>query len=243
MLARRVKEEGFKMVLSGEGSDEMLGGYLYFHKAPTPTDFHEETVRKTTRLHQYDVMRANKAPMAWGLEVRFPYLDREFVDLVMTIDPVERMARPHLSPRHSAEKALLRLAFDTPGDPWIPDEALWRQKEQFSDGVGYDWVDALREQSVRRLQHGQLDEAPSRFPHDPPVNPEMYWMRELFEDQFVRDRATGLSPLGTVGTGRSIACSTPEAVSWDPGWEHFAGDISGRVIAGVHSADRRLFPG
>ena len=152
LLAERIRRLGFKMVMSGEGADELLGGYLYFHHAPSPEELHRETVRKTFRLHQYDVMRANKAPMAHGLELRFPLLDRAFVDLALSTDPTLRM--PHRRSETSdppIEKAWLRAAFDVPDDPWLPDDVLWRQKEQFSDGVGYAWVDRLRDFSSTQL--------------------------------------------------------------------------------------------
>ncbi len=239
LLARRVRELGFKMVMSGEGADEIFGGYLYFHRAPSPEALHEETVRKVSRLHQYDVMRANKAPMAHGLEVRVPFLDRAFVDLAMGTDPRHRAPRPG-GEGPAIEKALLREAFDDPGDPWLPHDVLWRQKEQFSDGVGYGWVDAIRDRAGAMFAPELLMTAPRRFPEDAPCNAEMMWMRELFEARFVTGRASGRSAVSTIGSGRSIACSTPEAVAWDPSWERLAGDISGRAIAGVHASGQTL---
>ena len=235
LLAQKVRALGFKMVLSGEGPDELMAGYLYFHKAPSPAALHWETVRKTFRLHQYDVMRANKAPMAWGLELRFPYLDRDFVEMALSMDPADR--QPLLGPQGvPVEKAITRMAFDDPADPWLPAEVLWRQKEQFSDGVGYDWVDTLLAVADARLKAGEWAARGGRFPEDTPTTGEMYWMRALFEDAFVTGKAAGRSPLATVGTGRSIACSTPEAMSWDPAWANFAGDISGRALAAVAAA-------
>ena len=236
ILARRVREAGVKMVLSGEGADELLGGYLYFHSAPSAEAFHAETVRKTMRLHLYDVMRANKAPMAHGVELRFPFLDRDFIDTAMGIDPAERMVRSDRPGRRGIEKEILRRAFDDPADPWLPADVLWRQKEQFSDGVGYRWVDAVRAAAALQTSSKELAEAASTHPEDPPVNAEMLWMRRLFDAAFVTGRVSGRSALATVGVGRSIACSTPEAVAWNPEWEALAGDISGRAIAGVHQA-------
>ncbi|MFN3203018.1 MAG: asparagine synthase B [Bradymonadia bacterium] len=233
LLAQKVRALGFKMVLSGEGSDELMAGYLYFHKAPSPEELHHETVRKTFRLHQYDVMRANKAPMAHGLELRFPYLDRAFIELAMSMDPAHRQPLPGPD-GWPIEKAIIRQAFDDADDPWLPAEVLWRQKEQFSDGVGYDWVDTLRAFADERLTPEQWAARGERFPEDTPTTGEMYWMRELFEEAFVTDKVSGRSAIATVGTGRSIACSTPEALSWDPAWETFSGDISGRAMADVH---------
>jgi len=194
LLARKVREAGVKMVLSGEGADELLGGYLYFHSAPSREEFHAETVRKTVRLHQYDVMRANKAPMAHGVELRFPFLDRTFMDLVMGIDPAWRMIRRDLAGRRGIEKEILRQAFDDCEEPWLPDEVLWRQKEQFSDGVGYSWVDAVRQLAARRVRPGELSDAAETFPQDPPSNPEMLWMRRLFETAFIDGRTSGRQP-------------------------------------------------
>lgn len=240
LLAQRVKQAGFKMVLSGEGADEILGGYLYFHKAPGREAFHAETVRKTMRLHKYDVMRADKAPMAHGLELRFPLLDRAFIDYAMSTDPADRMPRPRAANGRPVEKWLLRAAFDDRSEPWLPDSALWRQKEQFSDGVGYAWVDTIRAIAERRLPAGALEHAAERFPEATPTNAEMYWMRELFEARFVTGKASGRSALGTLGFGASVACSTPEALVWDPSWLKHAGDISGRAIADVHEARAEL---
>ena len=235
LLAKRVRETGVKMVLSGEGADEMFGGYLYFHRAPSPHEFFLETVRKVTRLHQFDVMRANKAPMAFGLEVRFPFLDRRLLDMVMSLDPREKIihAGCEVSPPRR-EKHLLRKAFDSPTEPWLPPPILWRQKEQFSDGCGYEWVDRLREYAEQRLSPVQWRERRNRFGFEAPNTHEQYWMRELFDAAFVAGRSAGASAVATVPTGRSIACSTPEALAWDPAWLTMAGDISGRAM-GVHT--------
>lgn len=231
LLGQCVRASGFKMVLSGEGADEIFGGYLYFHKAPSPEAFHDETVRKVTRLHQYDVMRANKAPMASGLELRFPLLDRALIDHAMNIDPRDRMI-PRDGMWSGVEKALLREAF-MDGD-WLPDSILHRQKEQFSDGVGYGWVDALQDRAAMHVSDEQLGKASERFPELTPTNKEMYWMRELFEARFVEGCVSGRSALGTIGDGRSVACCTPEAFDWDPSWGTMAGDISGRTMKDVH---------
>lgn len=235
LLGRRIAADGFKMVLSGEGADETFGGYLYFHSAPSPAEFHAETVRKTTRLHQYDVMRANKAPMASGLELRFPFLDRRVLDLVMRTAPEMRMPRPGPDGR-PMEKAFLREAFEG----WLPAEVLWRQKEQFSDGCGYGWVDELRRRAAARFDEAALLRAAAACPDDPPANAEMLWMRELFDARFVHGRHSGASARSTVGSGRSIACSSPEAVAWDPAWAQLAGDISGRALASLHESRQAL---
>ena len=237
LLAQRVRESGFKMVLSGEGADEIFAGYLYFHKAPTPADLHAETVRKASRLHQYDVMRANKAPMAHGLELRFPFLDPRVIDAAMNTRPLDRAPKPRAPGARPIEKHLLRAAFDDQTVAWLPESILWRQKEQFSDGVGYHWVDTLRQRADQLVTPLRLAAAADRFPEATPPNAEMYWMRELFEERFVTAKAAGRTPLATLGSGPSIACSTPEAITWDPAWLNHAGDISGRTIADVHDAD------
>jgi asparagine synthase (glutamine-hydrolysing) len=231
LLGRCVSELGFKMVLSGEGADEIFGGYLYFHKAPSPQAFHDETVRKMQRLHQFDVMRANKAPMAFGVEVRFPMLDRGLVDRCMSIDPRDRMISK-TGRWEGVEKAILREAFD--GGDWIPGAILCRQKEQFSDGVGYGWVDALRDHSQALVSDAQLEASAQRFGGFAAPNKEMYWMRALFEQRFVEGKLAGRSAIETLGDGRSVACCTPEAIAWDPVWAAMVGDISGRGVMDVH---------
>lgn len=238
LLGQRVRDAGFKMVLSGEGADEIFGGYLYFHKAPSAEEFHAETVRKTSRLHQFDVMRANKAPMASGLELRFPLLDRAFVDHCMSIDPEDRMipgSDKWGGVWAGVEKAILREAFRE-GD-WLPDSILYRQKEQFSDGVGYGWVDALRDKADDLVSDEMMAHAARRHPVRTPANKEMYWMRELFLERFVHAKASGQSALRTLGDGRSVACCTPEAIAWDPRWESMVGDISGRGVGDVHQQE------
>ncbi len=219
LLARRIKAMGIKMVLSGEGADEIFGGYLYFHKAPDAQAFHAETVRKIDKLHLYDCLRANKSMAAWGVEARVPFLDLEFIEHAMRLDPAAKMAgqgRP--------EKAILREA----GRGLLPDEILWRQKEQFSDGVGYGWIDALKAHAESQVSDRELLEAERRFPLNPPLTREAYLYRRIFERHFPSQAAAA-----TVPAGPSIACSTPEALAWD---ESFAGqaDPSGRAIKGVH---------
>ncbi|MEM0984339.1 MAG: asparagine synthase-related protein [Planctomycetota bacterium] len=241
LLAQRVKADGFKMVLSGEGADELFGGYLYFHAAPSREAFHEETVRKTLRLHQYDVMRANKAPMAFGLELRFPFLDRAVIDEAMSTDPADRMIDTSRPMRH-LEKGLLREAFTDADRPWLPERVLWRQKEQFSDGVGYGWVDLLRDEGTRRVSAETMARREDLYPELTPANEEMVWMRELFEARFVMGKRSGRSALAMLGSGRSVACCTPEAIAWDPRWEAIAGDISGRGVVGVHGTPSGVAP-
>ena len=221
LLARRIKAMGVKMVLSGEGSDEIFGGYLYFHKAPDARAFHDECVRKIDALHQYDCLRANKAMMAWGVEARVPFLDLEFLDLAMSID-----ATAKLCGNGRIEKALLREAFVGA----LPDEILWRQKEQFSDGVGYGWIDGLKALAEARVSDAMLAEAPLRFPVNPPATKEAYWYRELFERHF-----PGEACARTVPGGKSIACSSPAAIAWDVAFAG-AADPSGRAVSGVHRA-------
>jgi asparagine synthase (glutamine-hydrolysing) len=219
LLARRIKAMGIKMVLSGEGADEIFGGYLYFHKAPDARAFHEETVRKLDKLHVYDCLRANKSMAAWGVEARVPFLDLEFLDTAMSMNPAAKMAGPD-----RPEKAILREA----GVGLLPDQILWRQKEQFSDGVGYEWIDALKAHADRQVSNRELLEAEQRFPYNPPVTKEQYLYRRIFERHFPSPAAAA-----TVPAGPSIACSTPEALAWDEGFSQVA-DPSGRSIRGVH---------
>ena len=220
LLARYVKANGVKMVLSGEGADEIFGGYLYFHKAPNAREFHEETVRKLDSLHKYDCLRANKSMAAWGVEARVPFLDREFLDVAMSFDAAHK-----LTGDGRMEKHVLRSAFEG----WLPDEVLWRQKEQFSDGVGYGWIDALRELAEREVSGRDLERAAFRFPHNTPATKEAYMYRALFEEHFPGEQAAALVP-----GGKSIACSSPVALRWDAAFEAMA-DPSGRAVKGVHT--------
>jgi asparagine synthase (glutamine-hydrolysing) len=221
LLARRIKAMGVKMVLSGEGSDEIFGGYLYFHKAPNAREFHDECVRKLGALHQFDCARANKAMMAWGVEARVPFLDLEFLDLAMGMDAQAKMAGGG-----RIEKAVLREAFEGA----LPKEILWRQKEQFSDGVGYGWIDGLKARAEAYVSDAMFAQAELRFPVNPPQTKEAYWYRELFEREF-----PGEACARTVPGGKSIACSSPAAIAWDPAFAQ-AADPSGRAVAGVHLA-------
>ncbi|MGY0504301.1 asparagine synthase B [Luteimonas sp. e5] len=221
LLARRIKAMGVKMVLSGEGSDELFGGYLYFHKAPDADEFHRELVRKLDALHQYDCLRANKSMMAWGVEPRVPFLDHEFVDLVMGIDASAKMVAPG-----RIEKHVLREAFAGV----LPESILWRQKEQFSDGVGYAWIDSLKAHAEAEVSDAELAAAAQRFPHDPPQSKEAYLYRRLFEQAF-----PGEACARTVPAGKSIACSSPAAIAWDAAFAASA-DPSGRAVQGVHRA-------
>ena len=218
LMARRIRTLGIKMVLSGEGADEVFGGYLYFHHAPDPRSFHEETVRKLDRLHQYDCLRANKSMAAWGVEARVPFLDKEFLDVAMSINPAAKM------PAGGIEKRILREAFAN----YLPDEVLWRQKEQFSDGVGYSWIDSLKDFAERQVTGRQLANARFRFPHNPPADKEAYLYRRIFESHFPLATAAQCVP-----GGASVACSTPEALAWDGSLSRTL-DPSGRAVAGVH---------
>ncbi len=219
LLARFIRSMGIKMVLSGEGADEVFGGYLYFHKAPTPRAFHEETVRKLSRLHQYDCLRANKSLATWGVEGRVPFLDKEFLDVAMRLNPKAKMC-----PGRQIEKRVLREAFAD----LLPDEVAWRQKEQFSDGVGYSWIDTLRGMAETAVTDSQMSRAAERFAVNPPRSKEEYMYREMFESHFP-SRSAAL----TVPSSPSVACSTPEALAWDAA---FAGlnEPSGRAVSGVH---------
>ncbi|MGN6519004.1 MAG: asparagine synthase B [Dokdonella sp.] len=226
LLARRIKAMGVKMVLSGEGSDEIFGGYLYFHKAPSAQAFHEETVRKLDALHCYDCLRANKAMMAWGVEARVPFLDLEFLDVAMTMDASEKMAGMNADGSRRIEKAVLREAFAGA----LPDAILWRQKEQFSDGVGYGWIDGLKAHAEQVVGDREFAAAASRWPSNAPVTKEAYLYRRIFERYF-----PGEACAATVPGGKSIACSSPAALAWDPAFAK-AADPSGRSVAGVHEA-------
>ncbi len=219
LLARRIKAMGIKMILSGEGADEVFGGYLYFHKAPDARAFHEETVRKLDQLYKYDCLRANKSMAAWGIEARVPFLDREFLDVAMGIDPESK--RPG---QGKIEKRILREAFEG----MLPDEILWRQKEQFSDGVGYGWIDSLRDLAEREVSDQQLSRAGRRFPTNTPATKEAYLYRALFAEHFPSEPAARCVP-----EGPSIACSTPAAIEWDAQFAESA-DPSGRAVKGVH---------
>ncbi len=224
LLARRIKAMGIKMVLSGEGSDEVFGGYLYFHKAPNARALHEETVRKLDQLHLYDCLRANKSMAAWGIEARVPFLDVRFLDVAMAFDPAHKLCTGGRIEKHA-----LRSAFEGA----LPPEILWRQKEQFSDGVGYGWIDSLKAHAAARVSDEQLARAAWRFPHNPPVTKEAYFYRELFERHY-----PGADAAACVPGGPSVACSTPAALEWDASFKLNA-DPSGRSVRGVHGVAPR----
>lgn len=226
LLARRIKAMGVKMVLSGEGSDEVFGGYLYFHKAPNAREFHEETVRKLDALHNYDCLRANKSMMAWGVEPRVPFLDVEFLDVAMRMDARHKMVGVAPDGKRRIEKAILREAFEG----YLPDSILWRQKEQFSDGVGYGWIDGLKAHAQAQISDRVFAAATSRFPVNPPQTKEAYLYRHIFEQFF-----PGVACAETVPGGKSIACSSPAAIAWDAAFANMA-DPSGRAVTGVHQA-------
>ena len=225
LLARRIKAMGVKMVLSGEGSDEVFGGYLYFHKAPDARQFHEELVRKLDALNNYDCLRANKSMMAWGVEPRVPFLDREFLDVAMRMDAAHKMVLRHGNGPQRMEKGILRAAFQG----YLPPEILWRQKEQLSDGVGYGWIDGLKAHAEAQVSDRELAAADKRFPVNPPQTKEAYFYRTLFERHFPTRAAAE-----TVPGGKSIACSSPAAIAWDASFAAMA-DPSGRAVAGVHA--------
>ena len=219
LLARVIKSMGIKMVLSGEGADEIFGGYLYFHKAPDARAFHEETVRKLSKLHLYDCLRANKSLSAWGVEGRVPFLDKEFLDVAMRTNPSAKMC-----PGKTMEKRIVREAFSD----MLPEEIVWRQKEQFSDGVGYSWIDTLKEITAKAVTDEQMAHAAERFPINPPKNKEEYYYRSIFAEHFPSDSAARSVP-----SEASVACSTAIALEWDASFKG-KNDPSGRAVAGVH---------
>ena len=219
LLARVIKSMGIKMVLSGEGADEIFGGYLYFHKAPSPEEFHKETVRKIDKLYQYDCLRANKSLAAWGIEGRVPFLDKEFIDVAMNINPIDKMINSD-----RMEKWVLRKAFES----YLPNEVTWRQKEQFSDGVGYSWIDSLKELVNLSVSDNEFQNADKRFPFQTPQNKEEYYYRSIFEEHFPSKTAAE-----TVPSVPSVACSTPIAIEWDKSFQNL-NDPSGRSIQNIH---------
>ena len=219
LLARVIKSMGIKMVLSGEGADEIFGGYLYFHKAPDARAFHEETVRKLSKLHLYDCLRANKSLAAWGVEGRVPFLDKEFLDVAMRLAPEVKM-----TPGKVIEKKVVREAFES----LLPVSVAWRQKEQFSDGVGYSWIDTLKEVTAAAVSDEQMAHAAERFPVHPPMNKEEYYYRSIFEEHFPSESAARSVP-----SVPSVACSSAEALAWDTAFKNL-NDPSGRAVKGVH---------
>ncbi len=219
LMARVIKSMGIKMVLSGEGSDELFGGYLYFHKAPNAQEFHEETVRKINKLHQYDCLRANKSLAAWGVEGRVPFLDKEFIEVAMRLNPEDKMITDE-----RMEKWVLRKAFEK----YLPESIAWRQKEQFSDGVGYSWIDTLKEHVNANVSDEQMKNAHLKFPTQTPQNKEEYYYRSIFEEHFPSNTAATCVP-----SVPSVACSTPEALAWDASFQN-QNDPSGRAV-GVHN--------
>ena len=219
LMARVIKSMGIKMVLSGEGADEIFGGYLYFHKAPNAREFHKETVRKLDKLHMYDCLRANKSLMAWGIEGRVPFLDKEFIDVAMRINPKDKMINGE-----RMEKWVIRKAFED----MLPESVAWRQKEQFSDGVGYSWIDTLKDIVEQEVTDKQLANAKFRFPIQTPTNKEEFYYRSIFEQHFPSDTAALSVPQEA-----SVACSTSTALEWDEAFKNM-NEPSGRAIANVH---------
>ena len=219
LLSRYIKSMGVKMVLSGEGADEIFGGYLYFHKAPNAEEFHKETVRKLSKLHLYDCLRANKSLASWGVEGRVPFLDKEFMDVAMRLNPTDKMAG-----NGKIEKHILRQAFEN----YLPSEIAWRQKEQFSDGVGYNWIDTLKEIASEKVTDEQMENVATRFPIQPPMTKEEYHYRSIYSELFPSDSAALCVP-----SVKSVACSTPIALEWDEAFKKMA-DPSGRSVSSVH---------
>lgn len=231
LLARVIKSMGIKMVLSGEGADEIFGGYLYFHKAPSAEEFHKETVRKLSKLHLYDCLRANKSLSAWGVEGRVPFLDKEFLDVAMRTNPKAKMCSVlpasrsgEADPKASIEKRIVREAFEN----MLPEEVAWRQKEQFSDGVGYSWIDTLKKITSEAVTDEQMAHAEERFPINTPLCKEEYYYRSIFEEHFPSESAARSVPHEA-----SVACSTAVALEWDEAWKNM-NDPSGRAVSGVH---------
>lgn len=221
LLARVIKSMGIKMVLSGEGADEIFGGYLYFHKAPSAEEFHKETVRKLSKLYLYDCLRANKSLAAWGVEGRVPFLDKEFLDIAMRTNPAAKMC-----PGKTMEKRIVREAFSD----MLPEEIVWRQKEQFSDGVGYSWIDTLKKMTEELVTDEQMAHAAERFPINTPMCKEEYYYRSIFEEHFPSESAARSVPHEA-----SVACSTAIALEWDEAWKNM-NEPSGRAVAGVHNS-------
>ena len=224
LLARVIKSMGIKMVLSGEGSDELFGGYLYFHKAPDAKEFHEELVRKMSKLHLYDCLRANKSLMAWGVEGRVPFLDKEFIDIAMSLNPSDKMNIRLPDGKQRMEKWILRKAFED----MLPEEICWRQKEQFSDGVGYNWIDTLKKMTEEKVSDAEFARRENRFPVNPPKTKEEYYYREIYSKLLPSDSAAKVVPHEA-----GVACSTAKALEWDAAWKNMD-EPSGRAIAGVH---------
>jgi len=224
LLARVIKSMGIKMVLSGEGADEVFGGYLYFHKAPDARSFHEETVRKLSKLHLYDCLRANKSLAAWGVEGRVPFLDKEFLDVAMGLGPSAKMCGKGPDGKSVIEKKIVRDAFSD----LLPEEIVWRQKEQFSDGVGYSWIDTLKRVTAEAVSDEQMAHAAERFPVNPPRNKEEYYYRSIFAEHFPSESAARSVP-----SEASVACSTATALAWDAAFLKM-NEPSGRAVAGVH---------
>jgi asparagine synthase (glutamine-hydrolysing) len=221
LMARQIKAMGIKMVLSGEGADELFGGYLYFHLAPDAKEFHEETVRKVLALSKFDCARANKSMMAWGIETRVPFLHTPFIDYAMRLDPEAKMGGGG-----KLEKEAIRKAFEG----MLPESILRRQKEQFSDGVGYSWIDSLKEEAEKRVSDEELSRSSVRFPVNPPDTKEGYWYRTVFEKLLPSAACAAVIP-----GGKSVACSTEAALAWSESLRNVL-DPSGRAVTGVHES-------
>lgn len=229
LLARRIKAMGIKMILSGEGADEVFGGYLYFHKAPNSEEFHKETVRKVKALQYYDVLRANKSPAGSGLEVRVPFLDKKFLELAMTLDAKHKMITKDTD---NIEKYIVRKAFDDESDPILPKSVLWRQKEQFSDGVGYGWIDGLKDHAEKMIPDADMTNVSAEFGYNTPHNKEALLYRRIFDSHFPGKHAALTMPAELSST---VACSTAKAIEWDESFKN-AQDPSGRAVGDVHEA-------